>query len=275
MFRTVAMVLLIAATPAAAQVQMRPTDPPLVTAANESWYVQREPIQFAGELYFPAGAAVFFDGNTMARTGHYNGVPLYMDTTLEPYSVLLVPVRRGLMQPYERRRQGDLVGTTGSRTPSFPVRVSGAAIGGRTVAQAPVSPTQPQQPIGALGVFTPGATTDSDTRHPGSVAAPAPANNHNAPTATGTSGRLSGSRQNGPTNVSILRPENNDGVWIEFKGEKWVSAGTAIPLRASEFKMIGQYSGFPVFMRNVQGVVEGDRIYLPTRAGLVAPYKPK
>ena len=62
----------------------------------------RELIQFAGDLYYPAGAAVFFDGNTMVRSGHYNGVPLYTDTTLEPYSVVYVPLERGLMQPYER-----------------------------------------------------------------------------------------------------------------------------------------------------------------------------
>ncbi|MBI4486691.1 MAG: hypothetical protein HY655_11835, partial [Acidobacteria bacterium] len=37
---------------AAAQIQSRPTDPPLVTAVNESWYRLGEAIQFAGELYY-------------------------------------------------------------------------------------------------------------------------------------------------------------------------------------------------------------------------------
>src|SRR5688572_21157906 len=110
------------AAPAGAQVQSRPTDPPLVTAAAESWYQLREPLQFAGELYYPAGATVFFNGNHMVRTGHYNGVPLYADTTVEPYSIVLVPISRGTLQPYERRRNGDLAGTTGSRAPSFPVQ---------------------------------------------------------------------------------------------------------------------------------------------------------
>ena len=45
------------AAPVAAQIQSRPTDPPLVTAANESWYQLGEPIQFAGELYYRAGPA--------------------------------------------------------------------------------------------------------------------------------------------------------------------------------------------------------------------------
>src|SRR5687767_10835126 len=104
--KAVVLFLLLAA-PASAQVVWRPTDPPLVTAANELWYLRGEPLHLAGEVFYPAGPAVFFDGNIMARSGHYNGIPLYVDTTLEPFSVVLVPVRRGLMQPYERRRQGE------------------------------------------------------------------------------------------------------------------------------------------------------------------------
>src|SRR5687767_7924618 len=127
--------LLAAAAPAFGQVVSRPTDPPIVTAENDSWYRLREPVQFAGELYFPAGAAVFFNGNTMVRTGHYNGVPLYADTTIEPYSIIYVPISRGLMQPYEKLRRGDLAGTSGSRTPSFPVRLQpdGATVAVRAV----------------------------------------------------------------------------------------------------------------------------------------------
>ena len=121
---------LFVAAPASAQVHSRPTDPPIVTAENESWYRLAEPLQFAGDLYYPAGARVFFNGNTMVRTGHYNGVPFYADTTIEPYSIVYVPIPRGLMQPYERLRRGDLAGTTGSRAPSFPV---GTSVGGRGV----------------------------------------------------------------------------------------------------------------------------------------------
>src|SRR5437773_5614354 len=78
-------VVAIAHSSVHAQTQSRPTDPPLVTAVNESWYQLREAIPFAGELYYPAGAAVFFNGNTMVRTGHFNGVPLYADSTVEPF----------------------------------------------------------------------------------------------------------------------------------------------------------------------------------------------
>ena len=70
-----AMTLLVA-VPAWAQVQSRPTEPPIVTAENEQWYKQGEPLQIGGDVYHQAGASVFFNGNTMVRTAHFNGVPL-------------------------------------------------------------------------------------------------------------------------------------------------------------------------------------------------------
>ena len=237
--------LLIAATPAFAQVNSRPTDPPIVTAENESWYRQAEPLQFAGDLYYPAGARVFFNGNTMVRTGHYNGVPVYADTTLEPYSIVFVPISRGVMQPYERPRSGDLAGTTGSRTPSFPV---GHQYEGSTILAAAVSPTNLPLPIGAIGAYTPGG-------------GPAPQ----------ASAGVAGAADGQPV-VTVLKPENNDGIWVMFGGSKWIAAGSAVPLRAADFQLVGDYFGFPVFAR--QGVKE-NVIYIPTRAGLLAPYRMK
>jgi hypothetical protein len=233
---------LVAAAPAFAQVNSRPTDPPIVTAENESWYRLGEPLQFAGDVYYPAGATVFFDGNIMVRTGHFNGVPLYADTTVEPYSLVFVPLPRGLMQPYERPRRGDLAGTTGSRTPSFPV---GRTSGGRGTLQAPVSPTDLPRPIGAISAFTPAAA--------------------DAAAAQGAS------RTTQPV-VTVLRPESNDGIWILFGGVRWISAGPAVPLRAADFQLVGEYAGFPVFVLQQP---TAEVIYIPTRAGLVAPYQRK
>jgi hypothetical protein len=232
-------IALLTAASASAQVQSRPTDPPIVTAENESWYRLGEPLQFAGDLFYRAGAKVFFNGNTMVRTGHYNGVPLYADTTIEPYSIVYVPIGRGLLQPYERPRRGDLAGTTGSRTPSFPVQLTPSAGG---VLEAATSPTTLPQPIGAISAFTPES--------------PAP----DAP------------QSDTQPIVTLLRPENNDGVWVRFAGSKWISAGPAVPLRATEFQLAGDYAGFPVFTR--QNIKE-DVIYIPSRAGLVAPYRRK
>jgi hypothetical protein len=236
---------LLVATPAFAQVTSRPTEAPIVTAENESWYRRAEPLQIAGDLYYPAGARVFFNGNTMVRSGHYNGVPIYSDTTIEPYSIFFVPISRGVMQPYERPRHGDLAGTTGSRTPAFPVRTEFES----GVLQAAVSPTNLPRPIGAIGAYTPGIE----------------------PSARAAGGDAGAQRGTEPV-VTLLRPESNDGVWLRYNGAKYVSAGSAVPLRASEFQLIGEYAGFPVFAR--QGVKE-DVIYIPTRAGLIAPYRLK
>jgi hypothetical protein len=250
------LLVLLIASPSVAQVQSRPTDPPLVTAANEAWYQSREPIPFAGELYYRAGPAVFFDGNTMVRSGYHNGVPLYMETTIEPFSVILVPVRRGLLQPYERLRRGDLAGTTASRTPSFPVRATADAY---TMPEAPAAPTQLQQPIGAVGAISPDAPIAR------------------AESLVGTTGAGAVERVYPPEPwqqkpiETLRKPENNDGLWVAYSGSKWVSAGAAVPLRSAEFRAVGQYAGFPVFVR----VNEQGTIYLPTRAGLVAPYKTK
>ena len=246
------LVVLLAASAAGAQVTSRPTDPPLVTAANESWYQLREPVQYAGELYHPAGAAVFFNGNTMVRTGHYNGVPLYADATVEPYSIVLVPIGRGLLQPYERPRRGDLAGTTGSRAPSFPVQVRPTAT---SPPMAAVPPTRAPTPTGAIGVFTPepqvGAPVRETVGTSGIAVVPAP---RTAPL------------------VSLLRPTSNDGVWIQYQGEKYVSAGPAVPFDAAQFRHVGEHGAYPVFTRGAQQ----DMIYLPTsRAGVVAPYRLK
>jgi hypothetical protein len=268
MRRIFVVVVLLSALPAAAQIQSRPTDPPLVTAVNESWYVNGEPIQFAGELYYRAGATVFFNGNSMVRSGHYNGVPLYTDTTVEPFSIVLVPISRGMMQPYEKRRQGDLAGTTGSRPPSFPVRTTP---GQTAVRSAAVAPTAPPQPTGAISVYTPEPAVIGTTGQ--SLAAVAAQTQQAAriPGAVGTAGYLPPSQPATPI-VSLRRPESNDGIWVRFGGEKWVSGGVAVPFVAADFVRVGDYAGFPVYAR--RGLQE-ETIYLPTRTGLVAPYRLK
>lgn len=244
----------VATAPSAAQVQSRPTDPPIVTADNESWYVNREPIQFAGDLYFPAGASVFFNGNTMVRSGHYNGIPIYSDTTLEPFSIVYVPVTRGLMQPYERPRQGSLAGTTASRTPSFPVRATASST---PLPGAPSAPTAPPSTIGAIGVYTP----ETPVVTGGRVAS--------VPVAT-SGGTPAGPQTRRTAVVSIGRPTTNDGIWIPYLGEKWISAGAAVPVTPDLFRVVGEYYGFPVLARRDRSE---QVIYIPTLAGLAAPYR--
>ena len=143
--------MLTAAAPAFGQVMSRPTDPPIVTAENDSWYRLREPVQFAGELTTPPARPSSSTATRWSEQGTTTEYPLYADTTIEPYSIVYVPIGRGVMQPYERVRGGALAGTTGSRAPAFPMRSAGDS---RDLPIAAVSPTEFPRPIGALGAFT-------------------------------------------------------------------------------------------------------------------------
>lgn len=222
--------------PAAAQVLDRPTPRPTRTAVNEDWFVDRQPIFVAGDYYYPAGASVFFDQNTMVLSGFYGSVPIYTDTTLEPHSLVYVPVGRGLMQPYERRRAGDIVGTTGSRAPSFPVQRDAEAMLGRI---------SDYEPTATLRELTPTRTMPSEAA---TLPAPLP----------------------GQGVVRTARPPRpGDGVWILFRNERWFSAGKAVVFDPTAFERVGDYRGFPVY-RARRGA--GDFIYLPSSDGLVAPY---
>ena len=221
--------------PVLAQVNSRPTDPPIVTAENDQWYRRGEPVVFSGEFYYQAGPVVFFNGNVMVRTGHYYGVPLYADTTLEPYSVVFVPIGRGQMQPYERIRGGELAGTSGSRPPSFP--------GQRERQPLP-------QPIEAISSYSP---------EPGAVATTGLA----VPTAAGSAANLQPRR--------IGRPFSYDSISIQFMGEKWVMAGPSGPLRPALIQ-VAEYKGFAVYAEKGN---ERSRIYVPIAPGRLAPFVPK
>ena len=71
--------------------------------------------------------------------------------------------------------------------------------------------------------------------------------------------------------VTARRPPTNDGAWISYAGERWLSAGAAVFFDEAAFTAVGQYRGFDVFRRNNTYEV----IYLPVRPGLVAPFRMK
>ena len=76
-----------------------------------------------------------------------------------------------------------------------------------------------------------------------------------------------------PSTIATLRPpENNDGVWIRYADKRWILDGRPVPYESSAFERVGEYGTFPVFRRT--GVDE-DVIYVPTRAGVLAPYRLK
>ena len=214
---------------ASGQAISQPTSTPLVTADSEPWYLSGEPLTYAGNFYYPAGAQVFFNGNEMVRSGVYMGIPLYSRTTLEPYSVVFVPLSRGLMQPYERRRAGDLAGTAGSTAPALP---TGTPDPGFT--DMPLqSPGPPTSLTGtSADVPSPTATTGSRTRI-------------------------------GPP------PRGINAVFVEFNGRRWYLAGDAVPLDRSTMTEVGRRGTFSVYSESASSsriyipVTSGSDVVLP------------
>jgi hypothetical protein len=253
----VAIVLAASFVTVRAQVVSREAPTPAPTAAGTDWYASREPLFVKGAVYEPAGASVFFNANTMVPVATFEGVELYEDTTLEPHSILYVPIGRGLLQPYERRRTGDLAGTTGSRAPSFPVASPSDLEPGRAALideDVPVA-------VGTSGYFP--------AREAGCVTCEcrcAPAVD-----AVSTSASLPSPAPApaGPLRTAKL-PEGNRGLWVPFEGHVYVADGQAEALETGTFAVAGQYGTFPVYRRGAQD----DRIYIPSvEGGLLAPYR--
>jgi hypothetical protein len=187
-----------------------------------------------GLVYLPTREYRLFDGQVMTQVGIYQGVPVYADTTLEPYSVGYVPVGAQRMRAYERVRDRELAGTTGSRAPTFPVR------------SPSVTPVE-ERAVGTAGTTVPSAVGPMTV-----VAAPAAV----VPTRT--------------TVESIPRPAETSGIWLYFSGSRYYAAGPAVPFSPDRFTLVGQHEGFPVY-RDTAG--NGDRIWVAVvNGGPVAPY---
>jgi hypothetical protein len=243
-----------------AQVYHLPTPPPQVTAASESWQIQGEPVFYEGYFYYPTGPTVFFDGNVMVRTGVYRGVPLYEDATLEPYSMVFVPVAGRTMRPYERKREGELAGTVGSRPPSFPIQRDAelsVAMRGAGLVTPPLIVNRPSMmPEAERAVRTSGVVVCCSS-------APVCCPFASQPQAT--------SPPPAPTVVeSVRRPGEINGVWIEFDGARWYNDGAAVSYDPERFVPIGNHRGFPVYRERTSSA---NRIFVTiVPNGPVAPF---
>ena len=248
-----AAVLIFQAT-GAAQIMVRPTPEPIITAESETWYLNGGPITFAGNIYYPTGPDIYFKPYEMVRSGDFNGVPLYSRTTIEPWSIVYIPLPGRMMKPYERRRTGELVGTVGSSLPSFPV-VHSLTESEYALAQAPTSPMLSE-------------TVYERSRLPivvVEVQRPEP-----VPTATAGTAPEPPSSPPGPL-VSAKLPEGLDGIFIEYRDRRWFASGHAQELDTSQFVVVGDYRGFPVYRKG-----DDERtIYVAvakTARELIAPY---
>ncbi|HWF86930.1 MAG TPA: hypothetical protein VG222_18865, partial [Vicinamibacterales bacterium] len=203
------------------------------------------------------GPSVFFDGNVMVRTSVYRGVPLYVDASVDPYSVVYVPVGGNVMRPYERHRKRELTGTVGNRTPSFPIERDAelsVASGGAGLLTPPTEmTTEPDVlPEAERAVATGGSTVPS----PSSAGEAAPTERV-APRRT--------------VLESIPPPRANNGIWFDFAGARYYSAGAAVPFWRERFALVGEYRGFRVY-RDVRG--PADELYVTVvKDGPLAPYR--
>jgi hypothetical protein len=217
-----------------AQVDRFRSPSPEATAATAEWQINGDAMPMAGLMYYPTHEMRPFDGQVMQQIGIYQGVPVYTDTTLEPWSVAYVPVARDRMRMYERKRDGELAGTTGSRAPAFVV----------------VKPSAPGATETETSVGTAGTVVPSPARESGAVASP--------------------ERPRRTRVESIPRPRSNVGVWLEFDGTRWYSDGAPASFSPERFTRIGEYRGFPVY-RDVTGGT--DDIYVPlAKDGPLARY---
>ena len=235
-----------------AQVFQFRTPPPEVTAATSSWQVNSEPVIVDGLIYYPTREFRIFDGQVMAQIGVFQGVPIYADTTREPWSLIYVPVERMRMRAWERARERELAGTTGSRPPSFAARPStaGTPVTAGT-ATPPASRVGEERPVGTAGTIVPSAV--------GAMVAPR------------VPDRVRPTRMTLESIPPTPRVRGSNGVWLEFNGNRWYSAGAAVPFRPERFIPIGAYRGFPVY-RDTTG--DPDRIWVSVvQDGPLAPYE--
>lgn len=240
--------LALGVCPAYAQM-LHPTPAPTVTAEEAPWYLNGEPISYAGNLYYPSGPQVFFNPNEMVRSGFYDGIPLYTRTTIEPFSKVYVPLPGGRLQPYERPRSGELTGTSGSSPTTLPTPPGTVPPGGLALqAAAPPSSTTT-----SVDVQWPRPMVSTPVATVGGVTEPRPV------AASGTPR---------PQHVSIGgKPQGANAMFIEFEGRRWYPAGKAAEVDLSGMTRRGEYFGFAVFAPSGST----DEIYIPSvRDGSVA-----
>jgi len=246
--------LMFVANVAAGQAVWEPTPAPVVTAEGEPWYRAGSPIEWNGDVYYQAGVARAFDPYVMVRAGSYRGIPLYSDTTLEPFSIVFVPIAGGRLQPYEHMRTGMLADTTGSLTPAFPPETSAA----RDLRRGSFIAQQ-----AAATLVSPRSDESVAPSNPAPIsAAQSPAPVESAP--VGTSGRTT--RPTQPVSTAIP-PTGINNAWIDYDGIRWILHGKATP-RSPDMHPVGTLRGYTIYARGA----DRSTIYVPSTADLVVPF---
>jgi hypothetical protein len=247
-----------------AQVYQFRTPSPVITAAAADWQVNSDPIVVNGLLYYATRGFRFFDGQVMMQVGVVDRVPVYGDSTLEPYSVVYVPVGRDRMREYERRRDGELAGTTGSRAPSFPVQSPSVQALRETMPMS-VGTSGIIEPAPRLAVIAPSnpAPPATEAGTPGAV-------EPSTVSSVGTAGRPDRGLTRRTLVETVPRPSGANGVWLEYNGVRYYLDGPATSFSPDRFVPVGDYRGFPVYRDKT---AEKDAIWVSVvKDGPLAPY---
>jgi hypothetical protein len=160
---------------------------------------------------------------------------------------LYVPVGNGRMRVYERRRDRELAGTTGSHVPTFPVESPSGRPSERLVSDN--GEVTSRETAGTAGSSVPRVASDS--------------------TSTVLPPRLRASRT---LIISAVPPSAGvNGVWVDFNGARWFSSGSAVSFSPDRFQPMGEYNGFPVYREKTGG---DDEIWVSVvKDGPLAPFK--
>ena len=219
-----------------AQAVWQPTPAPVVTAESTSWFRAGEPVTWDGAIYVSAGARRPFNANVMVRSGVFRGIPLYTDATIEPFTVVLVPLPGGWMQPYERRAVAINLET---RQAAGPPTFGPAYVLSGAQSDAPVTP----------------AIDEPSVSH--------------TPSPIGTSGRLAPT----PTRpvTTVIPPTGANTIWVNFDGRRWYAANASIEYDAAQLNEIGRYYGWVVYAKK-SDTGPPDTIYIPSTPGRLSAY---
>ena len=230
-----------------AQVFQFRTPPPDTSAAGADWQINSEPIVVGGLTFYPTRGFRLFDGQVMAQAGMFESVPVYADLTIEPYSELYVPLGNGRMRVYERRRERELAGTTGSHVPTFPVESPSVPPSERVVSTA--GEVSARETVGTSGSAVPRVGADA--------------------TSTVLPRRVRAQR----TSIITAVPPTSgvSGIWLEFDGARWYSSGSAVSFSPDRFRPVGDYRGFPVYRDATRS--DGTIWVSVVKDGPLAPYR--
>jgi hypothetical protein len=69
---------------------------------------------------------------------------------------------------------------------------------------------------------------------------------------------------------TAAQPTGINGMWIDYDGRRWVSAGWAVELDRG-FTVVGHYRDAPVYRHGS----DTSTIYVPSSDSLLVPYKPR